>query len=188
MVSSRQRGFTYLTVLFIVAILMGGLALVGEVWDTWAKREREADLLFVGNQYRKAIQLYVLKGQAQYPRTLDDLLKDPRQPSTQRYLRKLYPDPMTGKNEWGFVKGPDGGIGGVYSLSEDKPLKVAGFKLRDASLEGAQKYSDWKFTYSPAPPPASAQSGGTQSGGTQSGGTQSGGTQSGGTQSGGPAK
>src|SRR5205807_5607167 len=47
MVSCRQRGFTYLTVLFIVAILMGGLALVGEVWDTWAKREKEADLLFV---------------------------------------------------------------------------------------------------------------------------------------------
>jgi len=156
MVSCRSRGFTYLTVLFIVAILMGGLALVGEVWDTWAKREKEADLLFVGNQYRKAIQRYVLAGKAQYPRTLDDLLKDPRQPSTQRYLRRLYPDPITGKAEWGFVKGPDGGIGGVYSLSEDKPLKVAGFKLRDASLEGAQKYSDWKFAYTPAAQPAAA--------------------------------
>ena len=156
MVTCRQRGFTYLTVLFIVAILMGGLALVGEVWETSAKREKEADLLFVGNQYRKAIQRYVLSGKAQYPRTLEDLLKDPRQPSTQRYLRKLYPDPMTGKSEWGFVKGPDGGIGGVYSLSEDKPLKVAGFKLRDATLEGAQKYSDWKFSYAPAAqPPAS---------------------------------
>jgi len=156
MVSCRSRGFTYLTVLFIVAILMGGLALVGEVWETLAKREKEADLLFVGNQYRKAIQRYVLSGKAQYPRTLDDLLKDPRQPSTQRYLRKLYPDPMTGKAEWGFVKGPDGGIGGVYSLSEDRPLKVAGFRPRDASLEGAQKYSDWKFTYSPAAQPAAA--------------------------------
>src|SRR5205807_5336849 len=108
------------------------------------------DLLSVGNQYRTAIQRYVLAGKAQYPRTLEDLLKDPRQPSVQRYLRKLYPDPITGKGEWGFVKGPDGGIGGVYSLSEDKPLKVAGFKLRDASLEGAQKYSDWKFVFSPA--------------------------------------
>src|SRR5207253_1207418 len=67
------------------------------------------------------------------------------------------------------------GIGGVYSLSEDKPLKVAGFKLRDASLEGAQKYSDWKFTYSPVPPPATAQARGTQSAGsaaTQSGAAQ----------------
>src|SRR2546430_6593233 len=45
MVSFRQRGFTYLTVLFIVAILMGGLALVGEVWDTWAKRDRKSTRL-----------------------------------------------------------------------------------------------------------------------------------------------
>jgi len=156
-VTCRQRGFTYLTVLFIVAILMGGLALVGEVWETSAKRQKEADLLFVGNQYRKAIQRYVLAGKAQYPQKLEDLLKDPRQPSIQRYLRKLYPDPITGKSEWGFVKGPDGGIGGVYSLSEDKPLKVAGFRLRDASLEGAQKYSDWKFAYSPAPQTTAAQ-------------------------------
>jgi hypothetical protein len=26
-------------------------------------------------------------------------LKDPRRPDTQRYLRKLYADPVTGKNE-----------------------------------------------------------------------------------------
>ena len=162
MVRRRARGFTYLTVLFVVAILMAGLALVGEMWETAARREKEAELLFVGNQYRKAIERYVISGKAQYPRTLEDLLQDARQPSTQRYLRKLYPDPMTGKNEWGFVKGPDGGIGGVYSLSEDKPLKVAGFKLRDASLEGAQKYSDWKFSFSPVAPPAAAQAGGTQ--------------------------
>jgi len=167
MVSCRQRGFTYLTVLFIVAILAAGLALVGEVWETSAKREKEADLLFVGNQYRMAIQRYVLAGKAQYPQKLEDLLQDQRQPSIQRYLRKLYPDPMTGKSEWGFVKGPDGGIGGVYSLSEDKPLKVAGFKLRDASLEGAQKYSDWKFAYSPAPAPGAAPPGATQPGAAQ---------------------
>jgi hypothetical protein len=54
------------------------------------------------------------------------------------------------------VKGPDGGIGGVYSLSEDKPMKVAGFRQRDASLAGAQKYSDWKFSYAPSAQPAAA--------------------------------
>jgi len=154
MVTRRARGFTYLTVLFVVAILMAGLALVGEMWESAAKREKEAELLFVGNQYRKAIERYVISGKAQYPRTLEDMLQDPRQPSVQRYLRKLYPDPITGKSEWGFVKGPDGGIGGVYSLSEAEPMKVAGFRPRDASLAGAQKYSDWKFTFTPAAVPA----------------------------------
>ena len=157
----RERGFTYLTVLFIVAVITAGLALVGEVWDTAAKREKEAQLLFVGHEFRKAITRYYLAGKNQYPRTLEDLLKDPRQPGTVRYLRRLYMDPVTGKAEWGIVKAPDGGIAGVHSLSEEKPLKSANFKQRDAGFESAQKYSDWKFIYTPtapgqrtAPPPA----------------------------------
>ena len=57
---SRQAGFTYLTVMFVVAILLGGLAIVGEIWETSARREKEAELLFIGNQYRRAIGLYYL--------------------------------------------------------------------------------------------------------------------------------
>jgi type II secretory pathway pseudopilin PulG len=146
----RSAGFTYLTALFIIAILGGGLALVGEVWHTAAVREREAELLQVGNEYRKAIERYYLSGPRQYPRTLADLLKDPRQPGTVRYLRKLYPDPVTGTAEWGLVKAPDGGIAGVHSLSEAAPLKSAGFAVRDKEFEAKTKYSDWKFIYSPA--------------------------------------
>jgi type II secretory pathway pseudopilin PulG len=145
-----DKGFTYLTVLFIVAILTGGLALVSEVWHTASMREREAELLYIGNQYRKAIERYYLGGPKQYPRSLSDLLKDPRKPTTERYLRQLYPDPVTGNNEWGLVKGPDGGIQGVYSLSEKKPLKSENFRRRDAEFKGATKYSDWKFLVTPA--------------------------------------
>jgi type II secretory pathway pseudopilin PulG len=145
----RSRGFTYMTVLFIVAVITAGLALVGEVWETAAKREKETQLLFVGNEYRKAITRYYLAGKNQYPRALEDLLKDPRQPGTVRYLRRLYPDPVTGKAEWGIVKSPDAGIAGVYSLSEQKPLKSANFRVRDAGFDGAQTYADWKFVYTP---------------------------------------
>jgi type II secretory pathway pseudopilin PulG len=159
MVKRRSAGFTYLTVLFIVAIITGGLALVGEVWGTSTKREKEAELLFIGNQYRKAIERYFTSGAGQYPRELENLLKDPRKPGTERYLRRLYPDPITGKNEWGFVRGGDGGIAGVYSLSEEKPLKIGGFKVRDASFEGAQKYSDWRFMHTTQPQPSVAPAG-----------------------------
>jgi type II secretory pathway pseudopilin PulG len=148
----KNRGFTYLTVLFIIAVITAGLALVGEVWETAAKREKETQLLFVGNEYRKAITRYYLAGKNQYPRALEDLLKDPRQPGTVRYLRRLYADPITGSAEWGIVKAPDAGIAGVYSLSEDKPLKTANFKVRDAGLESAQTYSTWKFVYTPVAP------------------------------------
>ena len=55
--------------LFLVAIMAGGLALTGDVWHTSTMREKEAELLFVGNQYRRAIQRYYLTGpQRQYPR------------------------------------------------------------------------------------------------------------------------
>lgn len=146
----KARGFTYMTALFIVAVIAAGLALTGQVWQTSAAREKEAELLFVGNQYRKAIAQYYLNGpQRQYPRSLEDLLKDPRQPGTVRYLRKLYPDPITEK-EFVLVKAPDGGILGVQSESEAAPIKSANFKLRDRTFEGAQKYSDWKFIFQPA--------------------------------------
>ena len=151
----RAQGFTYMTVLFMVAIMAGGLALVGEVWSTSNAREREAELLHVGNEYRKAIERYYLLGpQRQYPKSLGDLIKDPRQPGTVRYLRKLYPDPITGKEEWGLVKSADGGFAGVHSLSEAAPLKSAGFAARDAAFEGKSKYSEWQFVFAPAQPGA----------------------------------
>ena len=146
----RERGFTYLTALFIIAILSAGLALIGEMWHTSRLREKEAELLFVGNEYRKAIARYYLSGpQRQYPRSLSELIKDPRQPGTVRHLRRLYADPITGAAEWGLVKAPDGGIAGVHSLSEDAPLKTGGFALRDAALEGKGKYSEWQFVFAP---------------------------------------
>ena len=153
---SGQRGFTYLTALFLVAIMSGSLALIGEVWHTSAAREKEAELLFIGNEYRRAIERYYLAGTGarQYPKNLADLLKDPRQPGTVRHLRRLYPDPITGAEEWGLVKSNDGGFAGVHSLSEGTPLKTAGFATRDASFEGKSKYAEWQFVFAPPAAPA----------------------------------
>ena len=146
-------GFTYLAILFVVALMGLGLALVGEVWHTAAVREREATLLWVGEQYRKAIERYYLAGPRQYPRALSDLLRDLRRPGVERYLRRLYADPVTNSSEWGIVRSFDDGIMGVYSRSEAKPLKEANFAPRQAGFEGAQKYSDWKFVFVPAAAP-----------------------------------
>src|SRR5437899_5995019 len=118
------EGFTYLTLLFAVALIGLGLARAGEAWHTTAMRAREAQLLYVGGQYRRAIERYYLSGPAQYPKSLQDLLKDARQADTQRYLRRLYPDPMTGKADWGLVKTPTGEIAGVYSVSDEKHFKT----------------------------------------------------------------
>lgn len=155
MVRRPSPGFTYLTILFVVALMGAGLALAGEVWHTSVLREREAELLHFGNEYRKAIERYYVSGPRQYPRSLADLLKDPRQAGTVRHLRKPYPDPVSGKDDWGVVRAPDGGIAGVHSLSEERPLKSGGFAVRDKEFEAKQKYSDWKFIYAPSSAPVS---------------------------------
>lgn len=143
-----SSGFTYLGVLFLVALMGVGLAAAGNAWHSTTLREREADLMFVGAQYRRAIEMYVRNG-GTYPRTLEDLLKDPRRPDTQRYLRKKFADPVTGKAEWGLVKAPDGGIMGVHSLSEAEPFKRGFLRAPQADPDVREKYSDWLFVFAP---------------------------------------
>jgi type II secretory pathway pseudopilin PulG len=147
----RSRGFTYIGLLIAVVLLGIGLALVGEVWNTAVKRERERELLFVGDQFRQGIGRYYESspGVKQYPRKLEDLLEDKRFPVVKRHLRQIYLDPMTGKADWGLVLQGDQ-ILGVYSQSKDKPFKVANFRLLDSFFADSSSYSDWRFIYAPA--------------------------------------
>jgi type II secretory pathway pseudopilin PulG len=139
----RQEGFTYIGLLILIAIIGAGLASVGQVWHTTLKHEREKELLFVGDQFRQAINRYV-KTNNRYPARLEDLLLDDHSVAVRRFLRKMYVDPMTGLAEWGVVKS-DNVVVGVYSLSEDAPLKLTGFRLVDADFENKSKYSEWMF-------------------------------------------
>jgi len=147
-VPARMRGFGYIGLLILVAMMSAALAGAGEVWHTAQQREKEQELLFAGGQFRRAIAQYYAStpGKARrYPLHLEELLKDPRHPGVRRYLRKIYLDPMTGKAEWGLVTGPGGEIYGVYSRSQDAPLKWAGFRLAEKDFEGKTKYSEWVF-------------------------------------------
>jgi type II secretory pathway pseudopilin PulG len=146
-----QRGFTYLGLLLSVALTGAGLAGAGSVWSVHAQRERELELLFAGDQYRRAITAYyneVPQGQShRFPRRLEDLLQDKRWPTMKRHLRRLYIDPMTGSAEWATVVAPDGGILGVYSRSEAVPLKRHGFGRYYTDFEDAATLQDWRFVY-----------------------------------------
>ena len=145
---SRQSGFTYIGLLFAIVILGITLSTVGVVWSTQIRRDREAELLYAGDQIRAAIGHYRASG-GQYPQALTDLLKDERTPAVRRFLRRVYPDPMTNSSDWQLIMAPEGGILGVASKSQDKPIKVAGFSPIDAAFDQAECYCDWKFIYSP---------------------------------------
>lgn len=150
-----QQGFTYLSLIFAVAILSIALGVSSELWSSVQKREKERELLIIGDQFRNAIGSYYEKtpgGGKQYPPTLEDLVKDNRNVVPMRHLRKIYPDPLTGQAKWDLIIAPTGGIMGIKSLSNAKPVKIANFEIRYKEFEGKEKYSDWRFVYTPQTP------------------------------------
>jgi len=133
--------------LLFVAIAGIGLAATGMTWHSKIKVENEQQLLFVGSQYRNALNSYyesTPSGAKTYPFSLQDLLLDKRFPNVKRHIRKIYPDPMTGKAEWGINR-TQGRIVGIYSLSNQKPFKLAGFTSENQSFNYAKSYRQWLF-------------------------------------------
>ncbi len=119
---NRQRGFTYAAVLAAVVIVGIGAEVTYLSMARIVQADREAELLFRGQAYHRAIESYY-RANGSYPRALEDLLKDPRFPS-RRHIRVLYEDPMAKGKDWLLIRASDGGIGGVASSSMDKPIKT----------------------------------------------------------------
>lgn len=161
-----ERGFTYIWILFAVALAGIVLAAAGQLWQTEARREKEVELMFVGEQFRQAIGSYYESSPGmpkRYPDSQERLLFDDRFPIPKRHLRKIYFDPMTGKTEWGLIRKPGIGIVGVHSLSTRKPFKRANFHERYAKFADAVSYQDWAFVYTPGETGGATQQPGSQS-------------------------
>lgn len=79
-----------LVTIFIMSLLTS-MAL--PVWHHAAQREREAELIFRGQQYARAIALWQRQRPGSVPQDLDTLIEE-------HFLRKLYRDPMTNGGEF----------------------------------------------------------------------------------------
>lgn len=147
---ARQRGFTYVGLIVLVAII----ALVGaatlRIGALMRRAAAEEELLETGAEFTRALRSYAAatpRGQPTQPPSLRELLRDPRFPEPRRHLRKVYIDPITGKAEWGILYLADRtGVIGVYSLSESAPFKVANFDYRFQNFENREHISEWVFT------------------------------------------
>lgn len=71
--------------LAVMALVMSAAA---PVWQTAARREREAELVFRGEQYARAIQLFQRKYANASPANIDALVNE-------KFLRRKYLDPIT---------------------------------------------------------------------------------------------
>jgi len=143
-----QRGFTYVLVLAILALLGIALAAVGTRWSDRLQREREQELLRIGRLYAQAILAYHRGSPGSdktWPKDVQDLQLDPRMLGTVRYMRTAYGDPMLPGQPFGLVRAADNTIRGVYSTSTATPFRTEAVDLGVLVLAPAQHYSDWQF-------------------------------------------
>jgi type II secretory pathway pseudopilin PulG len=151
-VSTRMSGFSYIGLLVLVSVMGIGLGATGVVFHHQAQREKEKQLLYVGEQFRRAIGAYFENspgGAKRYPRTLADLLHDDRHTNLQRYLRRIYVDPMTGSADWVPIVAADGTIMGVHSAYAGVPVKNSGFPPGYEDFKEKNNYTEWIFQYVP---------------------------------------
>ena len=142
----RQHGSVFMGMLVTVAVVAVMLMEVGTLWSSVLRRERELQLLARGNEIRHAIGLYYREGNT-FPKSLEELVLDRRQPTIKRYLRRTYNDPLTGTPDWGIVEGPGETIMGVFSKAQGTPFKQSNFSVINQSFTGQGSYQGWVFLY-----------------------------------------
>ena len=93
-----QQGYALLMIFLMAAII--ALMLYQQLPRVAFESEREKEQLLIdrGEQYTRAIQLYYLANNRQYPTSLDDLEKREK-----RFLRRRFVNPFTGKADWRIV-------------------------------------------------------------------------------------
>src|SRR5260370_14462022 len=114
----RERGFALLLVLTLAASI--AIALYIELPRVAFESQRTREELSVerGNQYKRAIQLFV-RANKRYPSKIEDLESF----NDKRYLRHRFIDPLTGKDDWRFVHvGPTGMLTDSQVKKNDNPL------------------------------------------------------------------
>ena len=161
-----QHGYAMVALLVSLSVMSILMTAAMPTWSQIARREKEAELVFRGQQYARAIGLFQRKsGPGVLPPSIDVLVD-------QHYLRRKYTDPITGDNfnllsaltavpggdsanaqrpssQPGLVgavgiptsasgRGNAGGIMGVASKSTATSLRI---------YNGRTHYNEWQFVY-----------------------------------------
>lgn len=146
-----QPGLAYLLLLVALAAISTAAAYSVSQGVAASRRQAEFDLLAIGAEFEQALYSHRVSragGASAGPREIEDLLLDKRVAGL-RHLRKIHVDPLTGRQEWGLLRHPDGSIMAVYSIATGVPIKRSGFGSHRSAFDNAQRYSQWVFR---APP------------------------------------
>jgi len=161
-----ERGYAMAALLVTLAVMSVLLSAALPAWRHEAQREKEAELVFRGEQYARAVALFRAKNQNAFPPSVDVLVQG-------KFLRKKYLDPITNKEfdligaatqtptspgtqTPGGTRGAtptppapssigagassivSGGIMGVHSKSQETSIRI---------YKGQSRYDQWNFVF-----------------------------------------
>lgn len=129
--------------MIMVAVLLVSLTAALPSLYQAGQREREAEAIFTGDQYARAIYLFYRKF-GRYPTSVKDLLNT----DDIRFLRKPYRDPLSRDGRWRFIHAVAGGVlidswnqktlvPGMTNGSASAPGNVAGTSSMSATSNNA---------------------------------------------------
>ena len=121
----RDAGFSLAALIFFVTAVSILLGAAVPAYQMQARREREEELIFRGQEYTRAIQKYQRKFGI-YPPSIDALV----QTNGLRFVRRLYTDPITGKDFRLISINPDGSISGSTLFSQRAQQRSAFWRGR----------------------------------------------------------
>ena len=167
--ASPEAGFTLVALMVMLAILSIMLGVAVQTVTFQMQREKEAELIFRGNQYVEAVRLYKQK-YGRFPMTLEEIWK-----AKPRVIRKKFKDPMTDSLNWGIdflgqegrkvgpgaggrtptptptpSTPPAGGVGFGRPGQRRGPIVGVHSTSCEESIkiyEGRRRYCEWKFVY-----------------------------------------
>ena len=175
---ASESGFAMAALLVAMAVMAVVMSVLLPVWHTLSVREKEEELMFRGQQYDRAIQLFRKKNASPGPPNVDALIQG-------RFLRKKFKDPIT-NDDFEFVgvnagaPGAAGGPGATGAAGSTGPAGARGAtgaqgasplqqpprgfgqligSVRSKSKahsfrepDGATTYDQWQFSYVPWKP------------------------------------
>jgi type II secretory pathway pseudopilin PulG len=142
--AAGEQGYLMVALLVAISVMAIMMTAALPAWHTMARREKEAELVFRGEQYARALGLYQRKIANAAAPSIDFLVE-------QRFLRKKYKDPITnddfqvltaGTNQPGQVQGRAQGAAPTtrttFTLQGSGSQQTAG---RAGAAGGAQGFS-----------------------------------------------
>lgn len=99
--SGRRRraeaGYTLVMFVMAIAVMSIAMGVAVQTVEFQMRREREAELIFRGEQFIEAVRLYKIK-YGRYPMQLKEIYE-----AKPRVIRKRWKDPITDSENWGIV-------------------------------------------------------------------------------------